>query len=370
MQFSIQREDLLNALNAVIKATTSKGIQPILANVLITTVDTKSITLSATDLDISIETTIPAIIEKDGKVTLSAKKLFEIVSSVSDKKISFSLDTEKMITKISSAQAKFDLLGIAADDFPTITKLDESKEVSFELVQFLKNIKQTIFAAAAFESNNVLSGVFCKVVDDAIEFASTDGNRLARSISKLKNPSSKDFTAIIPARVLSELLRIASGKSEKNINVAVDEGQISFRLSDVYILSRLLEGKYPDYPRLIPSNYETFVLAKREELLSCVKRTAIMANERTNIIKIDIEKHKLLFTANTPDMGDASDELEVDYKGSSIKIAFNYKFIIDALSSIDTELVKMEIGGSLSPALFKPEDDQNYLCLVMPVQVK
>lgn len=370
MQFIVQKESLLNALSAISKATTSRGIQPILANIMIDAIDAKSLKLVATDLDISIEAIIPATVTEEGKVTLQAKKLMEIVANLSDETISFDIDTDKLIAKISCAQAKFDLMGIAADEFPKIVRIDESNEFPINLKMFLKAIKHTIFAAASFETNNVLSGVFLSLKNDDFEIAATDGNRLARKKAKLDSPLNKDISIVIPTRSLDELLRISASSEDEKVFIGVADGQISFRLTDKYLLSRLLEGRYPDYPKLIPASYESIVVANKDDLVSSIRRTSVMANERTNIIRLDFEKHKLNLSANTPDMGDASDSMEVDFKEGGLKIAFNYKFLIEALQAIETHDIKMEFGGSLAPAILKSEDDESYLCLIMPVQVK
>lgn len=370
MQFIVQKENLLNALSAVSKATTSRGVQPILANILIDAIDAKSLKLSATDLDISIEAIIPATVTEEGQITVQAKKLLEIVSNLSGDTVSFDIDVEKLIAKISSAQAKFELMGIAADEFPKITRIDEASEMEIELELFLKSIRQTKFAAASFETNNVLSGVYLSVKNNEIEVASTDGNRLARKQTKLPKSLEKEMAVVIPTRILDELIRIAGLGNAEKLYIGISDGQISFRLPDKYLLSRLLEGRYPDYPKLIPLNYETIVRANKDDLVSSIRRTSVMANERTNIIKLDFEKHKLNLSANTPDIGDASDSMDVDFKEGGLKIAFNYKFLVEALQAIESHDVKMEFGGSLAPALLKTDEDEGYLCLIMPVQVK
>lgn len=370
MQFIVSKEDILNALNAVAKATTTRGIQPVLSNILIDTIDAKHLRLLATDLDILIEAQIPASITQEGQITLQAKKLTEIVSNLPAKEVHFDVDPEKLTAKIKSGAAKFELMGIAATEFPATKKIDESQEVEVDLNVILKAIKQTIFAAATFETSNVLGGVFIKAVEDNFEVAATDGNRLAKLSSKLSKPVEKEITAIVPTRILNEVAKSAAASEDETIFVGISDGQVSFRLSDRYFLSRLLEGKYPDYHKLLPESHQMLAVANKEDLMASIKRTAVMANERTNIIKLDFQKHQLFLTANTPDIGDASDNIEVDFKHDELRIAFNFKFLVDALQVIDSHDIKIEFNGSLAPAIIKPEEDDGYLCLVMPVQVK
>ena len=369
MQFVVQKENLVSALSVVSKATATRSTQPILANILIDTIDTKSIKFRATDLDISIETVVPATVIREGKITINAKKLVEIASSLSGNEVDFDVDTEALVTKISSGQAKIDIMGISADEYPEETVIDAKDEFEIDTKLFLKAIKQIKFAAANIETNNVLGGVFLSIKKDELEMAATDGTRLARKQTILPKPIDKDFQVTIPTRILDELVRVADINEEKLL-IGIADGQISFKLSNKYLVSRLLEGKYPDYPKLIPNDYTTIVRANREDLIASIKRTSVMANERTKIIKLEFEKHKLNLSANTPDMGDATDTMEVDFKEGGVKIALNYQYLIEALQVIDSHDVRLEFGGSLAPALIKTDEDEGYLSLIMPVQVK
>ncbi|OGH99403.1 MAG: DNA polymerase III subunit beta [Candidatus Melainabacteria bacterium GWF2_32_7] len=370
MLFTIQKENIYNALNAVIKATATRGIQPVLANVLIETIDSDQIKLCATDLDISIEVNIPAEIITTGSITLPAKKLVEIVTKLPNQPIKFDLNHENNLTEITCGKSKFDLIGISSSEFPTISHIESEDSIEIEIEPLLKAIKETVFAAATYDTNNVLSGIFFQVKNNLLEMAATDGNRLTRTVKNINSLDGKEYSIVIPARTLNEFSRILTGTSDEKVSITIKSAQISFKLTDRVLTSRLLEGQYPKYTQLIPSNYEILAKADKNLLIAALERTSTLVNERTSIIKLIFNDNQLELLAETPDLGDSSDQIDIDYAGDELKIAFNYKYILDTLKVLDSDNVKIELGTSLSPTLFKPDSDEDYLCLIMPVQIR
>lgn len=370
MLFNIQKENIYNALNAVIKATATRGIQPVLSNVLIETIDNDQIKLCATDLDISIEVKIPAMITTPGSITLPAKKLVEIVTKLPNQSIQFDLNQENNLTEIICGKSKFDLIGISSSEFPVITHLESPDFIDIEIVTLLKAIKETVFAAATYDTNNVLSGIFFQIKDNTLEMAATDGNRLAKTLKTIENNEGKEYSVVIPSRTLNEFARILTGVSDNKVAITIKNAQISFKLTDRVLTSRLLEGQYPKYTQLIPANYETVALADKDALIAALERTATLVNERTSIVKMVLNDNKLELLAETPDLGDSSDQIDVEYNGEELKIAFNYKYVLDTLKVLDSDKVKIELSSSLSPTLFKPDSEEDYLCLIMPVQIR
>ena len=370
MQFIVQKDHIYNALNAVSKATAVRGIQPVLANVLIEAAGSEQIRLCATDLDISIEITIPAEVKNPGSTTLPAKKLTEIVAKLPDKSVNFDLNSENNITVITCGKSKFDIVGISSNEFPTVTHLESNENIDIKITTLLKAIKEVSFAAATYDTNNVLSGVYFEVIGNNLEMAATDGNRLARTVKELENTINKDYSIVIPVRTLVEFSRILTGVTDNDVTITIKNAQISFKLKDRCLTSRLLEGTYPKYKQLIPAGNDLVALADKDSLIAALELTSTMVNERTSIIKLLFNDNKLELTADTPDLGDSSDHIDVEYSGQELKVAFNYKYILDTLKVLDTDKVRIEMNGPLSPTLFKPEDKENYLCLIMPVQVR
>ena len=369
MQFSIEKEILLNALNAVIRATATRGIQPVLSNILIETTQS-GIKLCATDLDLAIEVNIDIKVDNQGSITLPAKKLIEIISKLPNKPVNLNLNKDNNTVIITCESSKFDLRGISSEEFPEIIYPESEESVDIDIDLLTKAIKQTTFAVATYDTSSILSGVSFKLKDTHLEMAATDGNRLAKVTKTIKNKINKEYSVVIPSRTLNEFSKILTGIEDKTVAISIKNGQISFKLKDRHLTSRLLEGQYPDYEKIIPKNYTITALVNIDNLINSLERTATMVNERTSIIKLHFNDTILEFTADTPDLGDSSDKIAIEYNNDDLIIAFNYKYILDSLRVMDCENVKLELGGSLSAALFSPDTDKDYLYLIMPVQIK
>lgn len=371
MKFSVQQDSFLQAIQAVQRATATRVIQPILAHILIESIDNKQLRLSATDLDFAVETTLPAMVTEPGKITISAKKLSEMVSKLPKDTILIEADAATQTARVQCGASLFDVRTLPAEEFPVIKQIDKDQAVEVSLEAFIRAVQHTVFAAASYEANNVLGGVCFKLENDRLEMAATDGSRLARRLETLEGSTiTEPVSAIIPARTLQELVKLVGGTTENTLRIAIRDGQIAFRTEHYYLLSRLLDGQYPQYEQLIPKDYKVIAYANRQALINSLERTAVMANERTNIVKMTFDKNHLSLMAQTPDVGDSKDNMDIQYDGEELNIAFNYKFVLDALKVIESDDVRMELNGGLSPTLFKAKDENGYLCLVMPVQVK
>lgn len=375
MIFSVKRDEILHAVNTVQRATATRVIQPILANIMLEATDSNMLKLSATDLDFAIETSLPVSFQREGKTTLGAKKLADILNKLpSGTEVTFEIDEAVQTARIQCGQSVFDMRTLPADEFPTIKKFDDQNYLDVNLKALMKAIAQTVFAAASYDANNVLGGVFFKLDASGLEMAATDGSRLAKRIEPVRDgvPSlQEEISAIIPAKTLQELVKmVGSVDGDMLIRLAIQDGQISFRTEQIYVLSRLLDGQYPKYNQLIPAENKHILYAKKQSFIDSLERAAVMANERTNIVKMAVDNGSLSLAANTPDVGDSKDVMDVLYDGEPLSIAFNYKYVLDALKVIESDDVRMETNGSLSPTIFKGKEENGYLCLVMPVQVK
>lgn len=374
MEFIIKKEDLFNGIRIVERATAVKGIQPVLANILIETVDKSTLKFSATDLDITVIALIQAQIKKEGKITLPAKKLSEIVSRIGEGLVSFNLSEEGNLVNITSKNTKFEVIGISASEFPQNienVEIKKEKEIEIELKPFVKAIRQAGFAAAGFETNNLLSGVVCDISENILEMASTDGNRLARVREKLEKGSGKTGQFIIPSKTLQEFIKMSAFIEEETVKLYTDKSKIVIKSENTMIISRLMEGQYPKYNQLIPQESPKQAIVKISQLISALERVAIMVNERTSIIKFSFSEDKLILSADTPDAGASEDEIEIEYKEKEeLKIAFNYKYVLDSLKNMETEEVKIGLNTALSATVLKPNNEEDYVCLIMPVQIR
>ncbi len=373
MEFTIEKESLLTNLKIVEKTTVARGIQPVLSNILIDATPDNFITFSATDLDINITSKTVASVQTPGKITLPAKKLSEIVSKLSNKPVVFSLNSETNIVNIICGNSKFELIGISADEFPQTINEEELKEkecVEIDLNPFIKSIKYTAFSAANYENRNIISGVFCSISKENIEMAATDGNRLTRIVEKITNEKDASISCVIPSKTLQEFLRIASFINDEKICLIIEKTRIIFKTASMIMSSRLLEGEYPPYKQLIPQSCEKNAVLSREDMISALERVAVMVNERTNIVKFIFGENTLFLKADTPDAGLGEDSISAEYTDDELTIAFNYRYVLDSLKIMESEKVKIGLGGSLSATLFRPDSEDDYLCLIMPIQIR
>ncbi len=372
MLFTIDKESLLNKLRIVEKITIPRGIQPVLANILFEASD-NILKLSATDLDLSIITNTMAAVKKEGKITLPAKKTFEIVSKLPDKPIEFSLEEETNIITITCGNSKFEIIGIGSEEFPPIIKEDEVltlDSIEIDMNPFIKSIRHTVYAAANYENRNIISGVFCNITEDNLEMAATDGNRLTRIVESVKNKDGKTAKIVIPSKTLQEFIRVSSLISEEKVQLIVDSARLIIKTKSFIIVSRLLEGEYPPYNQLIPQKTDKIALVSRDELISALERVSCMVNDRTSIVKFVFNDGKLLLKAETPDSGASEDIIDAEYDEEELTIAFNYKYVLDSVKIMESKKAKIGLGGSLSATIFRPDSEEDYLCLIMPIQIR
>lgn len=372
MIFTIDKESLLNKIKTVEKVTVQRGIQPVLSNILFEAEGNK-LKLTATDLDMSIITKTTASIQQEGKITLPAKKIFEIVSKLPDKPIEISLNQDNNIVTIKCGNSKFDIIGISAEEFPKVVQneeeLDDNNAISIDTNTFIKSIKYTVYAAATYDNRNVISGVFCKISEDIFEMAATDGNRLTRISQKIKNDSNNETKIVIPSKTLNEFTRVSSIILEDKVKLKVSNSKIILKTDSYTIISKLISGEYPQYQQLIPKNMANTVTVNKNELNNAIDRVSCMINERTNVLKFIFQNGKIYLKGETPDSGTSEDFVESDYSGDEFKIAFNYKLVSDFLKIIDCEKTTIGLNGSQSAAVFRPKNEDDYICLVMPMKI-
>lgn len=370
LSFQVEKEVIYNGLKIVERATAQKGLQPVLANILIEAVDKNKINLYATDFDLTIITSIEAQVNNAGSITLPAKKLLDIVSRLNDGIINFELNATTMT--ITSNKSKFDIIGISASEFPKIeTVSDETEFVDIDLKPFIMGIKEAGFAAATYESNNnLLSGVVCDISKNVLEIASTDGNRLARARKIITNREDKTQKLIIPAKVLQEFLKISYFIDEETIKLYTMTSKIMIKSDNITMISSLMNGQYPQYNQLIPQTFPKEAKINVSKIVSAIERVSIMVNEKTSIVKFEFTQNNLSLKADTPEAGNSEDQIDIIYNGEDITIAFNYRYLLDCFKNIDSEDLIICMNTNLSATVIKPDNDEDFIYLVMPVQIR
>ena len=371
MKFIVKKEDLYNGIKIVEKATSIKALQPVLLNIYIETIGNNSIKMVATDLDMTIITTVDAQVAEEGKITLPSKTLNEIVSKLNDELVTFEMSNDETIVHITCKKTKFDIIGISADEFPKeCSNVETNEENYFEIpVKTLtKAVRQAGFAAATYENSTLLSGIVFALSENILEVASTDGNRLARVREKITN--SKECLLIIPARTINEFAKICSFIDEENVKIYMETNRIILKTLKTTTISRLLEGQFPQYNRLIPTDCPKTAVVNVNQMISALDRVSVMVNDKTSIAKFEFTNNNLRLTADTPDSGKSEENIDIDYTSENLTIAFNYKYILEALKNIDSNEVKIGLNTNLSATVLKPNSDDDFVCLVMPVQIR
>jgi DNA polymerase-3 subunit beta len=368
MNLTIAKEQIINGLQAVQNVVSTRTTLPILSNVLIRA-EGDRLELTATDLDVTVACAVEAKVRKPGASTVPVKKLFGIVRELSNLEIDLEVD-EKSSCSIRSGPSFYKINGLSADEFPPLPSFKEEKKISLPQETVKGMLKKTSFAMSADESRYVLNGIYFSLKDHKLSMVATDGRRLALVDEEVDVPDKSQGEFIVPSKTVNELNRLLQDKGELELRYA--ENQASFTLKDekggsVLIVSKLVEGNYPNYRQVIPAETKERVQFVREELLHALRRAEIMTSEKANSVKMSFGKNKLEITANSPEVGEAKETLAVNYKGPEMAIAFNPKYMIDPLNSLSNDEVFLELIDELSPAVLKINGP--FLYVVMPMRL-
>lgn len=374
MKFKVPKSILDKAIKSVSKAIPNKTIQPILNNILLEN-SKNTLYLSATDLDFYIEAILPSINEIEGSITLSSKKLEEIVSRLEENDVEFSVNHETNKSNISCGKSNFELLGVASSDFPKFNKpSNENEYFVLNKSKFLKIIDMVSFSASKYDLNNILGGVFLGIKEEnskfIFEIAATDGNRLSAYETEVESVNLSKKEAVVPLKVIQDVSKILDTSVDENLKISFRSNQIIFKTEDRLIISRLLEGVYPKYKQLIPTSFDKFAQLERKIFTYALDRVSVMANEITNLIHLNFSENFMTIKSSNSDFGGAEDLLEIEYIGEEIDIFFNVKYLLEGIKNIDSERIQISLIGPVSPIMIKPIGDDNYLYLVMPIKHK
>ena len=374
MEIVLNKEDFSNGIKIVEKVTSQKAVQPILSNILIETVTSDRVRFCATDLNLAINYKTSAEIIEEGSITISAKKVSEIVSKLSSTEVALKSQEDTNNIKIKSGKTEFDLIGLPATEFPKVlddTDTPETKTVVLNKNEFSKAIKQVIFAVSVQETQPVLTGVCFNIENNILELAATDGNRLARIRKEMETTVDELINFIVPAKTLAEIQRISSMVEDENITLKIQKNKILFEFENSTFQSRLIDGIYPKYQQLIPNANEKKVIIDRAELINSIERVSVMVNDRTNVMRFNFSQGQLEIMADTPEAGRSKDYIDVEYNFDDMLTAFNYKYMLDGLKNMDSKNIEIEISDVLAASILKPQDDKSdYICLIMPVKVQ
>jgi DNA polymerase III subunit beta len=368
MNLTITKEQLLNGLQAVQNVVSSRTTLPILSNVLVRA-EGNRLEFTATDLDVTVTCGVEATVAKPGATTIPVKKLFSIARELSVGDIELEVD-EKNVTSVRSGSSFYKIHGLAAEEFPPINQFKDDKKVTVAQDKFKGMLKKTSFAISTDEARYVLNGIFISLKEHKMTIVATDGRRLALTDEEVDISEKSQGEFIIPAKAVNELNRLLQDKGEAVIKYA--ENQAEFTLKDekgfsVVIITKLIEGNYPNYRQVIPAEAKERISLPREEFLHALKRAEIMTSEKANSVKLTFGKNNLAITANSPEVGEARESMAVNYKGKEMSIAFNPKYMIDPLNALANDEVFIELIDELSPGVLKINGP--FLYVVMPMRL-
>lgn len=368
MKFTISREKLQEGLQAVTAAVPAKTTLPVLANLLVETTD-RGIRFSATDLDIAVSTEVSADVETPGAITIPAKKLGEIARELPPSPVKISASGEQRVT-LECGRSKFKLLGLPRDEFPTFPSVRFNDSWRVKSGELQKLISHTAFAVSTEESRPILNGVLWELREERMRMVATNGHRLAKMELPVEASSAPPGDLIVPPKALEQIRRLFP--AEEELEIARGDNHLGFRSPFTSVFTRLVEGPYPNYEQVIPKDNDRYCLADKASLTSALKRMSVIASDQTHRIKMSFNTGMLKFSVTTPDLGEASDELPVNYTGDQLDIGFNATYLLEILRYMPTEQVRLTFKAPERAATIEPEgwDDQaKYLCLVMPLRL-
>jgi len=369
MKVTCAASTLGQGLHTVARAVSARTTLPILNNVLLQT-STQGLQLTATNLEIGIREVVAAEVEEEGGITVPARLLTDFVSAHPDEPLTLTLDKKTQSLAVHSPHFDVVIRGIDPADFPPVPVAGDGRKVSVPQADLRQAIEQTVVAASTDEGRPVLTGVYVQLNGGKATLAATDGHRLAVRNLALQTGGGDVETVIIPARALAELSRILKAGSEAiDLTVGAQRNQVFFKSGETELMSRLIEGTYPNYQQVIPSQSTTTITAKTQDLLFTTRVVSLFSKDAANVIKFKAESGKLTLTANTSEVGNSVAGVEARVEGQDLQVAFNSKYVLDALSIVGSEEVQLGFTGPLNPGAIRPVGRDDYLYIIMPVRV-
>jgi DNA polymerase-3 subunit beta len=310
-----------------------------------------------------------------GAITVPARTLSEVVRELPSEEVKIRVD-EKSRVEINSGQAMFNLMGLPKEDYPALPKFKTDGEFFIERDLLSEMIKKTIFSVSRDETRYVLCGIYFEVEKGKIKMVSTDGRRLSYISEEIGIDKKREAKVIIPTKAVNELNRILTqvgtreqAEEDGKVKISIEENQISFMTDEIVLISRLIEGHFPNYEQVIPKTSNIKLKIRTEQLLEATRRVALLTTEKSNSVKYSFKKNKLIISANTEGLGEARDVVEIDYAGEEMEIAYNPQFLSDVLRNIGSDEVFLELTNSLNPCLIRPTTGEDYISIVMPMRI-
>ncbi len=362
MKFSIEKDQILEALQKVQSIVGQRTTLPILSNVLLEAGKGR-LTLTTTDMEVSVCTSIEADIQRDGATTLPARRFFSICRDLPNHQVEISVSSD--VAEIISGSYNCKLEGLSTDDFPPMPTFEESSSYKLREGTFRDILQKTSYAASTDESRAILNGTLMAFRDNKLTVVCTDGRRLALVEQEIDMPEAADLDIVIPSKTVNELIKTLDEDGEAVIKTSAT--QVAFEFGNIFIISKLIDGTYPNYRQVIPSQCEERIAVDREMLQSAVRRVSLMLDDQAASVKVKITENRMELITSSPEVGESHESVPVKYSGKDITIAFNPAFLMAPLKHLDNDEIFLELSDELSPGVIKT--NVPFLYVIMPIRV-
>ena len=373
MNASVMQENLARGLQIVSRAVSARTTLPVLANVLLRT-EQSGLKLTATNLEIGINYWVPGKVEAEGAITVPAKLITDLVASLPNQRVDLQLSARDRTLRISCGSNRSTIKGIDPDEFPVVAAVGDGATTQVSSRALREGLSEVVFAAASDESRPILTGVLSRFRGSQLTLAAADNYRIAVKQVELLSPVSPELSIVVPARSYIELMRVLPDSDDPvDVTVTQNRSQVLFHAQGIDLVSRLIEGQFPNYEPVIPQSHNSRAVFDRDAFLAGARRASIFARDSANIVKLELagdgtDGSRVAITAHAADLGDNADSVEAQIEGSSTSIAFNARYLIDVLSNLGSSEAALELSGPLAPGVIRGVGQDDYVHVIMPVR--
>ncbi len=366
MKIVVTKEEMLSKLSTIQNIVEKKNAMPILSHFLLDA-GRQGSSITATDLDTALREPLKATVEKEGRICVPARKMFEIVKEVEGDLVLETIDD--LWLKMKAGAGSFRLACLSAKEFPAWPGMEDMQELTIGSSVLVEAIEKTVYASGETDTRYTLNGLLFHFQDgNRLTVVGTDGHRLAILVRGIAGAVKGDQKLIIPRKASNELRKLLD-KRDDEVRISIGQNHVLFSIGDIQFLTRLSEGTYPNYEQVIPANNDKSVVINRDILARTIRRVAIMSKEQTRAVRVDFSENIMKISSSNPDLGEAQDEIGIEYSGEGLTLGFNAKYLLDILEVMNSETVILEMQAQLSPVLVRDEKDGQYRCVIMPMRI-
>lgn len=363
MKIAVTKEALLEGLQRIQNVVSNRATLPVLSNALLEATES-GLRLTTTDLEVSVRCSVEAKVERTGATTLPARRLASIIRELPNSEIVIEVDAKNAAT-IRCGASFFKIYGLPQEEFPAFPTFGEPKSFTLKQSELRDGLRKTSYAISSDETRYVLNGILFSLADNKMTLVATDGRRLALFDSDIEFPKSHERDFILPTKAVTELQRLLGDTGD--VTISTSENLASYELNGAQIVSKLVEGNYPNYRQVIPGEAKERITLEREALLNCVRRVSLLSSDKTSSVRLSFTKNNLDIAANTPEVGEAKESMAINYRGKDLSIAFNPEFLMDPLRNLPNDEVFLELIDEMSPGVVKIQSP--FLYVIMPMRV-